>query len=55
MKGHVLRMCVTEVLIDHQMALEERRAQRTAESWPDESDIYATTFSRLQALFEAVK
>ena len=46
------RMAVTEVLIDHAMALDERRQQRTETTWPDESDIYTGTIMRLRVLFK---
>jgi len=45
-------MAVTEVLIDHMMALDERRQQRTETTWPDESDIYTVTIMRLCVLFK---
>ena len=46
------RMAVTEVLIDHAMALDERRQKRTETTWPDESDIYTGTIMRLRVLFK---
>lgn len=46
------RAAVTEVLIDHSMALDERRQQRTETTWPDESDIYTGTIMRLRVLFK---
>jgi hypothetical protein len=44
-------MAIVEVLIDHEMALNERRAQRTRQTWPDESDISTGTIMRLRVLF----
>jgi hypothetical protein len=46
------RGAVTEVLIEHSMALDERRQKRTATTWPDESDIYTGTILRLRVLFK---
>ena len=46
------RMAITGVLIDHALALDERRQQRTATTWPDESDIYTDTIARLTTLFK---
>lgn len=46
------RGAITEVLIDHMMSLDERRQQRTATTWPDESDIYTGTIARLSVLFK---
>ena len=41
-------MAVTSALIEHAMALDERRQQRAATVWPDESDIYTGTIMRLR-------
>lgn len=48
------RGAIAEVLIDHQCALDERRQQRTATTWPDESDIYTGTILRLRTLFRKI-
>lgn len=52
MRNDTFRMAVTEVLIDHAMALDERRQYRTKTTWPDESDIYTGTIMRLRVLFK---
>jgi hypothetical protein len=38
------------VLMEHGLEIEERRRQRTALYWPDESDIYAATVRAVRAL-----
>jgi hypothetical protein len=50
--NRAFRMAVAEVLIDHALALDERRQQRTATTWPDESDLYTATILRLRVLFK---
>jgi hypothetical protein len=45
------RMAVVNVLIEHQLSLDQRRQQRTAERWPDESDIYTGTIAQLTTLY----
>lgn len=45
-------MEVCNVLIDHQLRLQDRREQRTGNVWPDESDIYDMTIMRLRRLFD---
>lgn len=51
-EARAFRVAVTEVLIDHALALDERRQARTETTWPDESDIYAGTILRLRVLFK---
>ena len=45
-------MAVAEVLIGHGAGLDQRRLERTATTWPDESDIYRVTLLRLRVLFK---
>jgi hypothetical protein len=49
------RTAVIEALIDHQIAIQVRRLQRTGTIWPDESDIYTETIERLWVLLAEAK
>ena len=46
---------LTMILIEHDIALQARRAERTGLSWPDESDIFDSTRQKLRDALECTK